>query len=183
MSACAGSADAGSSTPVPAAVSPPASVPSSVPAAGSTGATAPTTPATPTPSSAASVTAGASGASDQQTEKDESSAGSEVVARFLEAIEAQDFTAAGGLLAPDATFQLEEVTNRVRRITLRTSSMSLAPDGEGQPHLALKGTGNADVTARSGSDLQSGQYRLAVSLRRESRRDEWLVWSFELQPQ
>jgi hypothetical protein len=121
-------------------------------------------------------------ATDSQTARDESKAGSSVLEQFLAAVSAQDLTTASGLLAPDAAFQAEEVMSRVRRITLHAPDLSLVPDPEGLPHLALKAEVAVDVVAPSGSDLSSGQYRLIAGLRRESRRDDWRVWSFELQP-
>ena len=165
--------------------------PSAAPATATTPATAAAT--TPAPSatspapSAASTSVGAktgsSAALDQQTAKDESSEGSSVVEQFLAAVDAQDSGAAGSLLAPDADFQLEDVTGRVRRITLAQPRMSLVADGQGLPHLALRGSAIVDVVALGGSDLRSGRYTLMVGARRESRRDEWRIWSFELQPQ
>ena len=120
---------------------------------------------------------------DQQAAKDESSEGSSVVEQFLAAVDAQDSGAASSLVAPDADFQLEDVTGRVRRITLAQPRMSLVADGQGLPHLALRGSASVDVVALGGSALRSGRYTLMVGARRESRRDEWRIWSFELQPQ
>ena len=142
-----------------------------------------TTPA-PSPTAASGlVENGASaGAPAWQATGDETSAGSTVVTQFLDAVNAQDLTSADDLLAPDAAFQLEDVTNRVRRITLTKPAILLVPDEQGPAHLAMIGRGTANVAAVQGSDLESASYGVQIGLRRESRRDEWRVWSFDLQP-
>lgn len=141
---------------------------------------------TPAPSPTAAsglVENGASaGAPAWQATGDETSAGSTVVTQFLDAVNAKDFTSAYDLLAPDAAFQLEDVTNRVRRITLIKPPILLVPDERGPAHLAMIGRGTAEVVAVRGSDLESASYGVQIALRRESRRDEWRVWSFDLQP-
>jgi hypothetical protein len=121
------------------------------------------------------------GAPAWQVTGDETSAGSTVVTQFLDAVNAKDLTAAADLLAPDAAFQLEDVTSRVRRITLAKPAI-LVPDEEGPAHLAMIGRGTAEVVAVQGSGLESAVYDVRIGLRRESRRDEWRVWSFDLQP-
>ena len=142
------------------------------------------TTAAPSPTAASGLVGnGASaGAPAWQVTGDETSAGSTVVTQFLDAVNAQDFTAASDLLAPDAAFQLEDVTNRVRRITLTKPPILLVPDEQGSAHLAIMGRGTAQVVAVQGSDLESAAYGVRIGLRRESRRDEWRVWSFDLQP-
>lgn len=85
-------------------------------------------------------------------------------------------------MAPDAEFQPEDITNRVRRITLTSARITFLPDEQGLAHLALSGTGGVTVVAVQGSDVRSGSCIVQIGLRRESRRDEWGVWSFELRP-
>ncbi len=136
----------------------------------------------PTSASGLAEDGASAGAPAWQVTGDDSSAGSTVVTRFLDAVNAQDLTAAADLLAPDAAFQLEDVTSRVRRITLAKPAILLVPDEEGPAQLAMVGRGTANVTAVRGSDLASAAYDLRIGLRRESRRDEWRIWSFDLQP-
>ena len=142
------------------------------------------TTAAPSPTAASGVVEdGASGgAAAGQVTGDDVSAGSTVVTQFLDAVNAKDFTAASSLLAPDAAFQLEDVTSRVRRITLAKPAILLVPDEQGEAHLAMMGRGTVGVVAVQGSDLESATYDVRIGLRRESRRDEWRVWSFDLQP-
>ena len=142
------------------------------------------TTALPSPTAASGlVEDGASaGAPAWQVTKEDTSAGATVVGQFLDAVNAQDLTSAAGLLAPDAVFQLEDVTDRVRRITLTRPTILLAPDEQGQAQLAMMGRGTANVVAVKGSDLASATYDVRIGVRRESRRDEWRVWSFDLQP-
>jgi hypothetical protein len=120
---------------------------------------------------------------DAQTAKDEASAGTAVLQQFVSPVNAGGAAAAAGLLAPDAILQAEDVTGRVKSLSPDAARIRLAGDEAGAPHLALAGSGSVQVTAADGSDLTSGQYRLTVSLRRESRRDEWRVYAFDLQPQ
>ena len=142
------------------------------------------TTAAPSPTAASGLVenGGASaGTPAWQVTGDETSAGSTVVTQFLDAVNAKNLASASNLLAPDAAFQLEDVTNRVRRITL-AKPILLVPDEEGPAHLAMMGRGTAGVVAVQGSDLESATYDVRIGLRRESRRDEWRVWSFDLQP-
>lgn len=188
VAACGSSGDGGAAAPGPAssaASSQPASPPASVAASAgaSAGAALSTTPTSaPTSSAPAGSTGASAQAADEQTVKDEAAGASAVLRQFLEAVSTHDITAASSLTAADAVFQPEGLLDRARRITLDASSIQLVPDEEGLPHLALKGSGSAEVVARAGSDLSSGPYDLLVGLRRESRRDEWRVWSFDLQP-
>lgn len=142
---------------------------------------------TPAPSTTAASGLGenraGSGEPAWQVTEDDTAAGSTVVTRFLDAVNARDFTSASELLAPDAVLQVEEVTSRVRRITLTKSPILLVPDEQGPAQLAVTARGTVDVVAAQGSDLRSAVYGMQVGLRRESRRDEWRVWSFDLQPQ
>jgi hypothetical protein len=46
----------------------------------------------------------------------------------------------------------------------------------------MMGRGTASVVAVQGSDLESAAYDVRIGVRRESRRDEWRIWSFDLQP-
>jgi hypothetical protein len=142
------------------------------------------TTAAPSPTTASGLVedGGSAGDAAGQVTGDEASAGSTLVTRFLDAVNAQDFTAASDLLAPDAAFQLEDVTNRVRRITLAKPTILLVPDEQGTAHLAMMGRGTANVVAVQGSDLESATYDVQIGVRRESRRDEWRIWSFDLQP-
>jgi len=177
---CGDSGSGESPTTSPAAVA-------ATPSAASGSSTTPVTQATtaaPSSTAASGVAEdGASaGAAAGQVTGDEASAGSTLVTQFLDAVSAQDFTAASDLLAPDAAFQLEDVTSRVRRITLAKPAILLVPGEEGETHLAMMGRGTANVVAVRGSDLESATYDLRIGLRRESRRDEWRVWSFDLQP-
>ena len=142
------------------------------------------TTAAPSPTAASGLLEddASAGAPAWQVTGDETSAGSTIVTQFLDAINAQDLTSASNLLAPDAAFQLEDVTNRVRRITLAKPPILLVPYEQGPAHLAMMGRGTAGVVAAQGSDLESATYDVRIGLRRESRRDEWRVWSFDLQP-
>jgi hypothetical protein len=142
------------------------------------------TTAAPSPTAASGLVEddASAGAGPGQVTGDEASAGSTLVTQFLDAVNAQDFTAASSLLAPDAAFQLEDVMAHVRRITLAKPAILLVPDEQGAAHLAMTGRGTANVVAAKGSELESAAYGLQIGLRRESRRDEWRVWSFDLQP-
>ena len=104
-----------------------------------------------------------------------------VIQRFLEAVAARDFSAASSVMAPDAVFQLEDVINDIARMKLAESTLRVRPDEKGDAHLAMRGSGAVRVVAASGAGLESGSYKFTVELRRDSRRDEWRVWGFELQ--
>ena len=82
-------------------------------------------------------------------------------------------------MAPDAGFQLEDITNEVARMALAMSTMH--PDEQGDAHLAMRGSGSVRVVAADGAELESGSYKFTADLRRDSRRDEWRVWYFDLQ--
>ena len=115
-----------------------------------------------------------------QAPADEHAAALDVTERFINAIAAQDFSAASDLMAPDAVFTLDGITNAIAGMSLVTSTMRVSPDEHGTPHLAMKGGGLVSVDARGGGGFKSGVYRFAVSVRRDSRRDEWRVWDFDL---
>jgi predicted lipid-binding transport protein (Tim44 family) len=134
--------------------------------------------ASPSPSGSATVSTGDSA---WQATGDDLSAAETATKRFVEAIDAQDFGAASDLMAPDAGFQLEDITNEVARMALARSTMHVFPDEQGTPHLAMKGSGVVKVVAIDGAELDSGSHKFAVELRRDSRRDEWRVWYFNLQ--
>jgi hypothetical protein len=104
----------------------------------------------------------------------------DVSERFVNAINARDYSAASDLMAPDALFTLEGITDAVARMALVQSPMRVVPDEQGTPHLAMKGGGLVSVVARSGAGLKSGVHRFALKLRRDSLRDEWRVWYFGL---
>ena len=99
----------------------------------------------------------------------------------MKAIDAQDFSAANDLMAPDADFQLEDITNEVARMALARSTLHMFPDEQGTPQLAMRGSGRVNVVAMDGVELESGPHKFTVEVRRDSRRDEWRVWSFDLQ--
>ena len=99
----------------------------------------------------------------------------------MKAVDAGEFSAASSLMAPDAVFQLEDVTNNVARVALAKPSMRVFPDEQGDAHLAMRCSGPVEVVAADGARLESGSYTCVMEFRRDSRRDEWRVWSFALQ--
>jgi hypothetical protein len=86
-------------------------------------------------------------------------------------------------MAPDAGFQLEDITNEVAHMKWAKSTTHVFPDDQRNltPHLAMRGSGLVNVVAMDGAALESGPYKFTVEVRRDSRRDEWRVWYFHLQ--
>jgi hypothetical protein len=179
VSGCGDSGSNGVETSMPSAVAT-SSAPSAVLATPSTPATPSSPPASA--SSAAADTGASTSAPAWQATTDESSTGSTVAKQFLNAIDAQDLTLMSSLMAPGAESQLEDITKSVRRIALTPPRILVVPDPQGPAHLAMMATGRVEVVAASNAGLGSGAYTVRIDLRRDSRRDEWLVGSFDLQP-
>jgi hypothetical protein len=100
----------------------------------------------------------------------------------VKALDDQDFTTVSSLMAPDAAFAAEDITNVAARMALKKSTLRVLPDEQGDAHLAMTGSGTVHVVAVDGAELESGSYTCVIELRRDSRRDEWRVWGFELRP-
>jgi len=167
--------------PSTAAASPSPSAVGRSPAAGTASSSGAASKPQSTAASPSGAAISATGGAAWQATGDESSAAATVVRRFVGAVDARDFTEAGNLMAPDAVFRLEDVTDDVAHMKLARSTLSIGPDGEGRAHLAMTGAGAVSIVAGSGGELESGSCRFTVGLHRDSRRDEWRVWDFELQ--